>query len=574
MGVGTTRSGERAAAALGLITQATIVFERADDVPNGGVLCALGALLKFGLLRVTGKHFEDFKGFYPIQSIFLSLAFLALMRIPSLEQLRYQPCGEWGKLLGLDRLPEVKTMREKIGVLCQDPSKVASWSGELARDWMNQDVEAAGVLYIDGHVRVYHGQATKLPRRYVSREKLCLSGTTDYWVNAFQGDPFFCVTKAVDPGLIEVLEKEIVPRLLEDVPGQPTQEQLDNDLWLERFTTVCDRECYSPGLFLRLWQMRIAILTYHKHPGADWPEEEFAKYTITHPNGETSEVLLAERGVMLSNGLWVREVRKLNEGGHQTSILSTNFRRDLRGLAVSMFARWNQENFFKYMKAHYGLDRLVEHATSPIPDSTKVINPDWRKLDSEVRSITNYLSRVKARFNSFSYDLAEKSTELFECWVAKKSEALAVVQSVEKDLEEARAKRNAIGKHIEIKDLSEEQRFAQLSPVRKQLSDTIKLMAYRAESALVALARQTLKRHDDGRSFVRSLLASAVNLRPDPARNQMVVEIHGQANPIHDEALAAMCGELNQLETTYPGTGLCLVFRPVRSSIFPAGQDV
>jgi hypothetical protein len=31
-----------------------------------------------------------------------------------------------------------------------------------------------------------------------------------------------------------------------------------------------------------------------------------------------------------------------------------------------MFARWNQENFFKYMREHYGLDRLVEHGISPV----------------------------------------------------------------------------------------------------------------------------------------------------------------------------------------------------------------
>jgi hypothetical protein len=79
----------------------------------------------------------------------------------------------------------------------------------LAKDWITHDVKAAGVLLIDGHVRVYHGEATKLPRRYVSREKLCLRGTTDYWVNALDEAPFFCVTKAIDPGLQKTLEEEI-----------------------------------------------------------------------------------------------------------------------------------------------------------------------------------------------------------------------------------------------------------------------------------------------------------------------------------------------------------------------------
>ena len=88
-----------------------------------------------------------------MESIFLLLAYLAMGRVPSLEQLRYHSPGEWGKLLGLDRIPEVKTLRAKIAVIGDDERRTARWSGDLAKDWMAHDVEAAGVLLIDGHVR-------------------------------------------------------------------------------------------------------------------------------------------------------------------------------------------------------------------------------------------------------------------------------------------------------------------------------------------------------------------------------------------------------------------------------------
>src|SRR5664279_577300 len=84
------------------------------DVTGGGVLLALPALLAVGLLRHTDRHFELPNGYYSLYSIFLLLGFLALARIRSLEQLRYEAPGEWGKLLGLDRVPEVRTLREKI----------------------------------------------------------------------------------------------------------------------------------------------------------------------------------------------------------------------------------------------------------------------------------------------------------------------------------------------------------------------------------------------------------------------------------------------------------------------------
>lgn len=57
-----------------------------------------------------------------------------------------------------------------------------------------------------------------MPRKYVARQRLCLRGVTDYWVNAMDGRPFFVVSREVDPGLLQVLENEIIPQLEQDVP--------------------------------------------------------------------------------------------------------------------------------------------------------------------------------------------------------------------------------------------------------------------------------------------------------------------------------------------------------------------
>ena len=105
------------------------------------------------------------------------LAFTALARIAPLESLRYSAPGEWGKLIGLDRIPEVRTLRSKIKQLTQDDSP-QKWSAELCKEWMQSAPEQASILYIDGHVRVYNGQQTKLPRHHVARQKLCLRTTT------------------------------------------------------------------------------------------------------------------------------------------------------------------------------------------------------------------------------------------------------------------------------------------------------------------------------------------------------------------------------------------------------------
>lgn len=157
MGYATTRSLERVAAAMGLLASAPIAFQTACDVPQGGVLLALPALLAQGLLRYSPQMYQLPEGFYGIDSIFLLLGFMALARIGSLEQLRYEPPGEWGKLLGLDRIPEVRTLRAKLKLLCQDLGRALRWNAELAKEWIARQNDSDLYFYCDGHVRVYHG---------------------------------------------------------------------------------------------------------------------------------------------------------------------------------------------------------------------------------------------------------------------------------------------------------------------------------------------------------------------------------------------------------------------------------
>jgi hypothetical protein len=147
----------------------------------------------------------------------------------------------------------------------------------------------------------------------------------------------------------------------------------------------------------------VAVLTYHKYPGDDWLETEFSEHLLTLPTGQTTPVKLAERGVCLSNNLWVREIRKLTEGGHQTAILATDYQSDLALIGASMFARWCQENYFKYMREHYSLDKLADYSLETIAEPTQVVNPAYRDLDGQVKSKQGKLNRMLASFGAMHF---------------------------------------------------------------------------------------------------------------------------------------------------------------------------
>ena len=560
--MGATNLPDRLLASLGQAGPPEIQLQSALDVKNGGVLFAIPSLIATGLLRHTEKIFQLPNGFYDLTRIFLVLAFMALCRIRSVEGLRYFPPGEWGKLVGLDRIPEVKTLRKKVAILTAD-EKPFEWSAALCSDWMEELPSGAATLYIDGHVRVYNGSQTKLPRKYVSRQRLCLRGVTDYWVNAMDGQPFFVVTKEVDSGLLQVLEEDIIPRLEQDIPNQPTAEQLDNDPWLQRFVIVFDREGYSPDFFRRMWEKRIACITYHKHPGEDWDEAEFSEKSVQLASGDIVKMKLAERGTYLPGGkIWVREIRKLCAGGHQTSIISTFYRSNLEPLAVRMFARWSQENFFKYMREHFDLDGLISYQTEDIPETIKVINPEYRRLDGAVRKKAAQLGRRRAEFGKLALteDIEPDKVEKYE---RRKAELQEEVKLLEREMEILKSQRKAQQKHVTVAELPADERFSRLSSSSKHFIDTIKMIAYRAESGMAIVLRETMTREDDARSLLRAVYNSEADLIPDDIEKTLTVRLHHLANKNSDAAVEYLCNELNVTETIYPGTDYRMIFKMV-----------
>ena len=275
------------------------------------------------------------------------------------------------------------------------------------------------------------------------------------------------------------------------------------------------------------------MLSYHKFPGDAWPVAEFSDCRVKLAGGEVMTMKLAERGSKLSNGLWVREVRKLSETGRQTSILSTNYRADYTALAASMFARWSQENFYKYMRQHYNLDRLAEYGTEPVPDPIQTVNPAWRKLDSQIRAKTETRRRQLALFGALDLhsSLAEPEVARYQ---QKKAQLQDEIENLNRDIDELKKQRKETPHHIPVKDLPEWDRFSRLLTERKHFIDTIKLIAYRAETSMASLLRDKLSREEDTRALLRQIYETEVDLIPDLQANTLTVRLHHLTQAAHD----------------------------------------
>lgn len=564
LGTACTRVEDRVESIFGSGDGAVTHFEPCLDVPKGGVLCALPALLENGLLHGSESMLGEVGGYYRTLHILLLLAFMSLCRIKTIEKLRGHAPGEFGNLLGLDRIPEVRCLRKKLDQLSIDDS-AKQWSAYLSKYWMEANPTAAGTLYVDGHVRVYHGGKTKLPKKFVSRERLCLRGMCDYWVNDATGNPFFVVEKAVDPGMLQTLRNDIVPKLLQDVPDQPSKEDLKEDPELSRFTLVFDREGYSPAFFKQMWEKhRISCITYHKYPDEAWPEEWFFEHEVIMPRGETVTLRLAERGSLIGTGkdaIWVREVRKLTTSCHQTSLISTAYALPHKGLAARMFSRWCQENFFGYMMHHFAIDLLAEYGTEDLPTRQEVINPTWRELTKQRNSIQSKLRYQQAKFADMTiHPKVEEDTKRYQAWVTKKANLLEEIQNFENDLSKIKAKIKETPNRIAWENMNEEDKFQLLVPGRKHLLDTVKMIGYRAETAMAGMLLGPTIDTPAARRLLQDLFVTEADIIPDTENKQLHVKVHAGSRPAVNKSLRELFEKLNESEIIYPGTDMQLIY--------------
>jgi hypothetical protein len=256
----------------------------------------------------------------------------------------------------------------------------------------------------------------------------------------------------------------------------------------------------------------------------------------------------------------MREIRKLTAGDHQTSLISTAYGELGPSDAARLFSRWAQENFFRYMMEHYAIDLLSDYKTEEIPGTNRpVINPSWRELDRERRSLKGKLQQRQVRFAALTTH-PETDEEKMPEWEKRKAELLEEIQQLEDKLDALKKRSADIPKHLDWEKLPDSEKFRRLAPSRKRLMDTVKMVAYRAETAMVAIVREVMARPDDARALVRDLFRTEADIEPDEPANVLHVRVHTMSNPRSNRAVAHLFEQLNAAEITYPGTCLRLSY--------------
>jgi transposase-like protein len=535
------RTEERQAARAGALAEAAPHITEGSSLPLAGALVILPALAATGLLQVAaGLYTRARCAFYGLRSLVLTVVFAALVGEPRAEGLTRIDPVDLGRLLGLDRAPEVRTIRRRFERLVAQRRADRLIAG-LAQRHVQANTAAAGIFYVDGHVRAYHGKAD-IPKAHLARMRLSMPAAADTWVCDARGDGVLVWCEEPGASLVgELLRVAGEVRALVGPDARPT--------------IIFDRGGWSPALFAELVAAGFDIATYRKGAKPIEPRRAFAPHRFVDEAGRSHDYLLADRNVRIPYDnkrryFACRQITRLQDG-HQTQVLTTRSDADPAPVAHAMFGRWRQENFFRYMRAHFALDGLDSYATVADDLTRAVPNPAKRTAAREVTEVRTAIVGAEA-----GYGRAAKEGVTGE--VAKAHAELGTaIEGAREHLGELEAAAKAVPARAPLGDSHPDARRA--DPERKRIFDAIRMSTYNAESALARLLAPHYARSDDeARSFLREVYNSPADL--EVVGNELHVRINALSAPRRSRALAAVCADLTDTQTTYPGTELTLVY--------------
>lgn len=556
------RSADRALARLGLLEDAPPVFAPGKNLPWVGAFLALALLEKDPLLQVAGGVFGSLGcAFYGLRTVMVTLVMLALLRIKKPEHLRQHQAEGLGRVLGLDRVPEVKTLRRKLHALSQ-PLQGAGFLEALARERAAGYQQPVRVVYVDGHVEVYTGHYP-IGQVYAASHSRVVKGTTRTWVNLPGAKPLFCVSGEFNEGLVAVLPKVMAK----------AQEALGTGPVIEIF----DRGGFCGRLFEQQIAAGHTILTYRKGKTKDWPLEKFEKKetrigsrTYAYAPAEAEVDIPVHEAVAPATGqkgapaqgqtgrtVRMREIRVIRDDGGQTSVLVGNSKAPAVELCGLLFGRWGaQENVFKYLLAEYDLNGTVEYGDEPLSLTITHPHPAYVKgqkaLAGWVSKRNQHLAKLGIKLTAEPWDGAALAQRLAQ-W--KRRPQAAQVQAAQAQIEKLRAELAKLPERVPAGQSG----LRRLKSEMKLLSIALKLTAYELETQLLERIRPHYPNHaKEGRKLIAAALRSPGSIRLQTG--QIWVKLAPQTSPNRTRAVAKLCESLNQLNPLFPGTQLRIVF--------------
>jgi transposase len=558
------REAERAAARWGKLPHANPVFTPAARVPLAGLLLAIPALQTTGLLSCATTVFGCLpNGFYGLDTMLLEGVLRALAGQPRAEGATRIDPAALGRVLGLDRGPEVKTIRRKITILAATGRAgellAAMATAHVARlDASNPDLLA--VFYVDGHARAYQG-GRKVAKTHLSRLKFPAPATVETWVSDASGDPVLVVM--AEPGASLAME---LRRLLPDL-----RRAVGDD---RRVLVGFDRGGWSPALFAHMGAAGFDVLTWRKGLAEDIDESLFTDLAYVDQTGRGHAWRVADTTVDLPVGggevFTMRQVSltvpgtKTGRGEHgqdttrQIHILTTRTDLPVEQVIYRMGSRWRQENYFRYARMHFDLDSHDAQATTDDDPTRMVPNPAKKKAHTKVLAARARYDRALASTDAALLEAMSPPPGQAALITNKDHDAItAGLRAADTDLDTAQETHRAIPARLPLGQVAPGQQV--LDVQTKLITHAIRIAAFNTATTLardVRVHTGYARANHEAHTLIRQALTGSGDIHPSDGF--LTVRLDPLPTRRATIAIAQLCEHLTATKTCYPGTNLTL----------------
>ncbi len=555
-------SAERAAA--GVAGAAPPVFAPAARVPYVGLFLAFPALERAGLLTCAKDVYGSVpEGFYGLGTILVDSVLRALAGESRAEGAsRFTP-EDLGRVLGMDRAPEVKTIRRRIAELAETGKAqelITALATRHLRTSGPSGEDLAAVLYVDGHVRAYQG-TKKIGKLYSTRLKFPVPATEETWVTDANGAPVFLVMAAPGASLAGEL-RALLPQL-RGIIGDD-----------RRVLVGFDRGGWSPALFKHMAEQGFDVLTWRKRTTDDVPEDQFTQVTCVDDHGEIRSWNAADTLIGLplpttkktGEVLHIRQITRIvpatGGGTRQIHILTTDRKLPAGEAIYKMGNRWRQENQFRYARMHFELDSHDSYATSDDDPDRLVPNPAKAKAYQKVLAARKNHAEVAAQTEAALMGVRTPPPGQKELKVIltnkMHNQITAPLWKAEKALKTAETAHKKIPARLRLGKLAPGQQV--LDTEVKLIHHGIRMAAYNTAMTIAREIRTNTgykRANHEAHTLMRQAFNQSGDINPTEP-GYLTIRLDPLPTQAKTAAIAELCEHLTTTQTRYPGTELIL----------------
>jgi DNA-binding CsgD family transcriptional regulator len=456
--------------------------------------------------------------------------------VGSVEATKHLLRDQIGPLAGLVRLPELRTLRPRLGELAEACDPLAL-QADLARAMLNAEAPLLGLYFVDDHFVPYEG-AKPVGKGYNTTRRHAQKGLADTLVTDYHGRAV-CFVSGPPSGLTKTL-----PAALSELRRVTADAKI---------MLGFDRGGSYAQVFTHCRDHDVDWITYRRGTLADTTAVP-RRYWRVDGAGRAEAVTLADEMITIKDYGPARQLTLLEHDEPVLQVLTSDLTAPAAALLAWLRCRWRIENVFKYLTAHHGMDWLCHYDADLAPDTTPIDNPARKQARDAVKRAETTLAdaqRALTRLLRSDRPVAEINTAI--------PAAQTAIDTAEAALASAKSQLKTIPAKIPANQLDPNAQRAILRTQRRSLQMVLRLLAFNAEQWLADRLNAYLADNDEYRATLRHLLHLDGRITYTP--KSITVALDPPPTPKITRALRLLLDELNATPPRIPGDNRPITYK-------------